>query len=127
MKKLLLALSLVLVIGTNLEAQEIDSRLQVKYKKSEIKKMMIENPTEYQFELNALNRGMFISEIPTEKGKDIVFDGEIKLNLDKEHTYLSLGKEIIDRYQYFKIKGTNKMVVIQPRIFLDPTILNKAK
>lgn len=127
MKKLLLALSLVLVIGTNLEAQEIDSRLQVKYKKSEIKKMMTENPTEYQFELNALNRGMFISEIPTEKGKDIVFDGEIKLNLDKEHTYLSLGKEIIDRYQYFKIKGTNKMVVIQPRIFLDPTILNKAK
>ena len=127
MKKLLLALSLVLVIGTNLEAQEIDSRLQVKYKKSEIKKMMIENPTEYQFELNALDRGMFISEIPTEKGKDIVFDGEIKLNLDKEHTYLSLGKEIIDRYQYFKIKGTNKMVVIQPRIFLDPTILNKAK
>ncbi len=127
MKKLLLALSLVLVIGTNLEAQEIDSRLQVKYKKSEIKKMMTENPTAYQFELNALNRGMFISEIPTEKGKDIVFDGEIKLNLDKEHTYLSLGKEIIDRYQYFKIKGTNKMVVIQPRIFLDPTILNKAK
>ncbi len=125
MKKLLLALSLIFMIGTNLEAQEIDSRLLVKYKKSEIKKMMNENPTEYQFEINALNRGMFISEIPTEKGKDIVFDGEIKLNLEKEHTYLSLGKEITDRYQYFKIKGTNKMVVIQPRIFLDPTILNK--
>jgi len=125
MKKLLLALSLIFVIGTNLEAQEIDSRLLVKYKKSEIKKMMTENPTEYQFQLNALNRGMFISEIPAEKGKDVVFDGEIKLNLEKEHTYLSLGKEIIDRYQYFKIKGTNKMVVIQPRIFLDPTILNK--
>jgi hypothetical protein len=31
------------VIGTNLEAQEIDSRLQLKYKKSEIKKMMTEN------------------------------------------------------------------------------------
>jgi hypothetical protein len=127
MKKLLLALSLIFVIGTNLEAQEIDSRLLVKYKKSEIKKMMTENPTEYQFQVNALDRGMFISEIPAEKGKDIVFDGEIKLNLEKEHTYLSLGKEIIDRYQYFKIKGTNKMVVIQPRIFLDPTILNKAK
>jgi len=125
MKKLLLAFSLIFVIGTNLEAQEIDSRLLVKYKKSEIKKMMTENPAEYQFQLNALNRGMFISEIPAEKGKDVVFDGEIKLNLEKEHTYLSLGKEIIDRYQYFKIKGTNKMVVIQPRIFLDPTILNK--
>lgn len=125
MKKLLLAISLIFMIGTNLEAQEIDSRLLVKYKKSEIKKMMAENPSEYQFELNALNRGMFISEIPSEKGKDIVFDGEIKLNLDKEHTYLSLGKTITDRYQYFKIKGTNKMVVIQPRIFLDPTVLNK--
>jgi hypothetical protein len=125
MKKLLLAISLIFMIGTNLEAQEIDSRLLVKYKKSEIKKMMAENPSEYQFELNALNRGMFISEIPAEKGKDIVFDGEIKLNLEKEHTYLSLGKNIIDRYQYFKIKGTNKMVVIQPRIFLDPTVLNK--
>lgn len=125
MKKLLLAISLIFMIGTNLEAQEIDSRLLVKYKKSEIKKMITENPSEYQFQINALNRGMFISEIPSEKGKDIVFDGEIKLNLDKEHTYLSLGKEIIDRYQYFKIKGTNKMVVIQPRIFLDPTVLNK--
>ncbi len=127
MKKLLLAISLIFVIGTNLEAQEIDSRLLVKYKKSEIKKMMAENPSEYQFQLNALNRGMFISEIPAEKGKDVAFDGEIKLNLEKEYTYLSLGKQIIDRYQYFKIKGTNKMVVIQPRIFLDPTILNKAK
>jgi len=125
MKKLLLAISLIFVIGTNLEAQEIDSRLLVKYKKSEIKKMMAENPSEYQFQLNALDRGMFISEIPSEKGKDIVFDGEIKLNLEKEHNYLSLGKQIIDRYQYFKIKGTNKMVVIQPRIFLDPTVLNK--
>jgi hypothetical protein len=125
MKKLLLAISLIFVIGTNLEAQEIDSRLLVKYKKSEIKKMMAKNPSEYQFQLNALNRGMFISEIPAEKGKDIVFDGEIKLNIEKEHTYLSLGKEIIDRYQYFKIKGTNKMVVIQPRIFLDPTVLTK--
>jgi hypothetical protein len=125
MKKLLLAISLIFVIGTNLEAQEIDSRLLVKYKRSEIKKMMAKNPSEYQFQLNALNRGMFISEIPAEKGKDIVFDGEIKLNIEKEHTYLSLGKEIIDRYQYFKIKGTNKMVVIQPRIFLDPTVLTK--
>jgi hypothetical protein len=125
MKKLLLAISLIFMIGTNLEAQEIDSRLLVKYKKSEIRKMMAENPSEYQFEINALNRGMFISEIPSEKGKDIVFDGEIKLNLDKEHTYLSLGKSIIDRYQYFKIRGTNKMVVIQPRIFLDPTVLDK--
>jgi hypothetical protein len=125
MKKLLLTITLIFVIGTNLEAQEIDSRLLVKYKKSEIKKMMAENPSEYQFQLNALNRGMFISEIPSEKGKDIVFDGEIKLNLEKEHNYLSLGKQIIDSYQYFKIKGTNKMVVIQPRIFLDPTVLNK--
>ncbi len=125
MKKLLLAFSLFFTIGSSLVAQEIDNRLLVKYKKSELKKMMIENPSEYQFQINALNRGMFISDIPTEKGKDIVFDGEIKLNLEKEHTYLSLGKEIIDRYQYFKIKGTNKMVVIQPRIFLDPTVLNK--
>lgn len=125
MKKLILAISLIFMIGSNLEAQEIDSRLLVKYKKSVIKKMMAENPSEYQFEINALNRGIFISEISAEKGKDIVFDGEIKLNLDKEHTYLSLGKSIIDRYQYFKITGTNKMVVIQPRIFLDPTVLNK--
>lgn len=125
MKKLSLAISLFFMIGSNLVAQEIDNRLLVKYKKSEIKKMMSENPSEYQFQINALNRGMFISDIPTEKGKDIVFDGEIKINLEKEHTYLSLGKEILDRYQYFKIKGTNKMVVIQPRIFLDPTVLNK--
>lgn len=125
MKKLLLAFFLLFSIGSNLIAQEIDSRLLVKYNKSELKKMKSENPSEYQFQVNALDRGMFICDIPTEKGKDVVFDGELKLDLEKQHTYLSLGKEILDRYQYFKIKGTNKMVVIQPRIFLDPTVLNK--
>lgn len=125
MKKLLLTLSLVLFLGQNLIAQDIDSRLLVKYKKAELKKMIAEDPAEYQFLVNAINRGMFISEIPTQKAKDIVFDGEIKLNLKKEHTYLSIGKEIIDRYQYFKIQGTTKMLVIQPRIFLDPTVLQK--
>jgi hypothetical protein len=39
MKKLLFATSLILMIGSNLEAQEIDSRLLEKYKKSEIKNL----------------------------------------------------------------------------------------
>jgi hypothetical protein len=125
MKKLIFLLAILIVAISTTKAQEMDSRLLVKYKKSEVKKMMKENPSEYQFLVTALDRGMFICEIPAEKGKDVVFDGTLSIDPAQNHTFLSLGKDIIDRYQYFKIEGTNKMVVIQPRVFLDPNVLKK--
>ena len=125
MKKILLSAVLFFLFATHSNAQEVDSRLLVKYKKSEIEKIIKEDPSHYQFLINALDRGLFIAEIPTEKGNDFVYDGTLNIDPNVTHTYLSLGKEILDVGQYFRIAGTNKMLVIQPRVALDPNAFKK--
>lgn len=120
MKKIFTLLLLVLGFSSVAFCQDFDQRLLGKYTKKEIIKMQESNPNEYQFLVNALDKGLFISEIPAEKAKDVVFDGTLKIDPKGTHTFISLKKDILERYQYFKIEGTNMMVVILPRIFLDP-------
>lgn len=120
MKKIFTLLVLVLGFSSIAECQDFDQRLLGKYTKKEIVKMQESNPNEYQFLVNALDKGLFISEIPAEKAKDVVFDGTLKIDPKGTHTFISLKKDILERYQYYKIEGTNMMVVILPRIFLDP-------
>lgn len=125
MQKILLSVVLLFLFAAYSSAQEVDSRLLVKYKKAEIQKIMKQDPSHYQFLINALDRGLFIAEIPAEKAKDVVFDGTLNIDPNATHTYLTLGKEILDRAQYFKIAGTNKMLVIQPKVALDPNAFKK--
>ncbi len=120
MKKIFTLLLLVLGFSSVALCQDFDQRLLGKYTKKEIVKMQESNPNEYQFLVNALDKGLFISEIPAEKAKDVVFDGTLKIDPKGTHTFISLKKDILERYQYYKIEGTNMMVVILPRIFLDP-------
>jgi hypothetical protein len=120
MKKIFTLLLLVVGFSQFVASQDFDARLLGKYSKQEIKKMQESNPNEYQFLVNALDKGLFISEIPAEKAKDVVFDGTLKIDPKGTHTFITLKKEILERYQYYKIEGTNMMVVILPRIFLDP-------
>jgi hypothetical protein len=106
-------------------SQEIDKRLLKKYSESELQNLQKNDPKEYQFLLNAINKGVFIAEIPKQKEKDIVFDGTLKIDPTQIHTFISLRKEITDKYQYFRIKGTTKMLVILPRIALDDRVLKE--
>lgn len=118
-KKILSAI-LVVFVATFSNAQDIDSRLLVKYSKSELQKMIKSNPDAYDFLISSLNKGMFIAEIPSEKEKSIVFNGTLNIDPNGTHTVFSIGKEVQEYAQYFRIAGTNKMVVIQPRIAVDP-------
>jgi hypothetical protein len=119
MKKIMF-ICLLFVAGFSFSQEKIDARLLEKYSKKELTNMQKNNPNEYQFLINALDKGLFIAEIPTEKGKDIIFNGTLNIDPEQKHTFISLKKEITDVYQYYKIEGTNKMLVILPRIFLDP-------
>jgi len=93
-----------------------DVRLLERYTDDELTDIQTNNPEEYKILDHALKVGVSIGDIPTEKGKDIVYDGEIDKDPNQEHTYISLGLELIDnRYQYFKFKGTNKMVIVRPK------------
>jgi hypothetical protein len=100
-------------------SQEIDKRLLARYSREEMLQLQKNDPAEYNFLINAVNKGVFISEIPTQKGKDIVFDGTLEIDPNGTYTFISLGKEITTRYQYYKIAGSTKMLTIQPRLSLD--------
>lgn len=96
-----------------------DSRLLEKYSDSELTELQNTQPEEYKILVNALERGIFIGEIPTQKGKDIQFDGELDCDPEGDHTFISLGIELNEReYQYFKITGTNMMVGVLPKRLL---------
>lgn len=125
MKKNILLLLLVFSTSIYSFCQDIDKRLLKKYSKKEIIKIQKENPNEYTFLVNALNKGVFISEIPEQKAKSIAFDGTLNIDPNETHTFISLGKEITDKYQYYKIEGTNKMLAILPRIALDEKLLKE--
>ena len=81
--------------------------------------MIKEDVATYKFLINCLNKAIFIADIPAEKAKDIKFNGEIEIDPNAKHTFLSLGLQITDEYQYYKIEGTNKMLVVLPRIFME--------
>lgn len=127
MLKKIILFSLFFIGTTALFSQEIDQRLLKKYSKKELLEMQKNDPQEYQFLINALDKGLFICEIPSQKGKEVTFDGTLKIDPTQTHTYISLGKEITDKYQYYRIEGTTKMLVIQPKIFLDKRVLNSKK
>lgn len=93
-----------------------DARLLERYTSEELTTIQMENPEEYEILVHALEVGISIGDIQEGEGKDLVFDGELDKDPNKEHTYISLGVDLIDnKYQYFKFKGTNKMVIVRPK------------
>lgn len=115
MKKLfsLIIFSMLLSVGFS---QSHDSRLLQKFSESELDVLKTNEPEEYQFLNTALEKAIFIGEIPSQKEKDISFDGELDIDPESEHNFISLGIDIKENhYQYFKITGTNKMVGVLPK------------
>jgi hypothetical protein len=123
MKLKLTSTLLALIMGCLInfaDAQTYDKRLEPYYSKEEIQQMIRDDIKQYIFLVNALNKGIFIADIPEEKASSIVYDGEIEIDPDAEHTFLSLGLSFTESYQYYKIAGSNKMLVVLPRVFLEP-------
>ena len=125
MNKTFFFLLLFTISGYSAISQEFDQRLMQKYSKSEITNLQKNNPEEYNYLVNALDKGVYISEIPMQKASSITFNGTLNIDLSKKHTFISLGKEITDSYQYYKIEGTTKMLCILPRIALDKRVLKE--
>lgn len=112
-------IGMLLLMGTTSFAQTYDSRLEPHYTKDQIQTMIREDVATYKFLVNCLNKAIFIADIPAEKANDIKFNGDLKIDIDKNHTFLSLGLEITEEYQYYRIEGTTKMLVVLPRIFME--------
>lgn len=92
-----------------------DKRLLERYSAEELTALQNNNPEEYEIITHALKVGISIGDIQHGKDKEIQFDGVLDKDPSKEHTYISLGVELIDRYQYFRFKGTEKLVIVRPK------------
>lgn len=103
---------------TNAAAQSYDNRLEPYYSKEEIMTMQEKDPKGYEFLVNALNKAIFIADIPKEK-TPVTYNGTLNIDPTQNHTFLSLGLEITEFYQYYAIEGTEKMLVVLPKIFLE--------
>lgn len=115
MTKIIALLTLLFVVSIGY-SQQHDSRLLERYSTEELDELQQENPTEYQVLHKALEKAIFIGPIPTEKGSDVQFDGELEIDPNEEHTFISLGITLKENeYQYFKIQGTNQMVGVLPK------------
>ncbi|WP_146194221.1 hypothetical protein [Brumimicrobium oceani] len=96
-----------------------DKRLLERYSNEELTSMQNNNPEEYEIIVHALKVGISIGDIQDGKGKEIVYNGELDKDPSLDHTYISLGLELKDdAYQYYKFKGTNKMVIVRPKNYI---------
>lgn len=114
----LVLLGLLFFTANHVSAQNYDPRLEPFYTNEQIQELLENDKETYQFLIKALDKAIFIADIPQEK-TPVEYAGILAIDPNATHTFLSLGLEITDRYQYFKIEGTEKMLVVLPLIFLE--------
>lgn len=119
MIKSILLVAILVMASIGFSQSSHDSRLLERYSEAELTEIKNSEPEEYKILVSALDKGIFIGEIPTHKDKDVQFDGELDIDPTKDHTFISLGIELKEnKYQYFKITGTNMLVGVRPKSVL---------
>lgn len=114
MKLLLSAAFLTLSIGF-VSAQNYDSRLLKKFSQSELTAMEQNDPKSLHRYEYALDHAIYVTDLP--QGKDAELPS-IALQGDNQN-FADLGLDIINTNQYFKIEGTDKMLVVKSIWVLD--------
>lgn len=109
----LLTMLFVLFAGQGIaQNNEYDSRLLVGFSESEIKNM---DATELAFNTYCIENAFEIMPFPTEKEGDAAINGARKIADLNNINFYDLKVELkADEYQYFKILGTDKMLMIKP-------------
>lgn len=113
MRYLLVLLVLTSTMSFAQKSNDSDSRLLSKYSKEELKKLQKDSPEEYSY-LNYYVANCYkIMELPSEKGNAHEIKGTLSIkSLDNINIY-DLKLETKDKdYQYYKIEGTTKLLVI---------------
>lgn len=124
-KKLLICsiafFSVGLFYGQNIEA---DTRLEVKYSKDELIELTHTDQAELNFLNFCIENAFTIMPLPEEKSNASEIKGTIVINDIENINFFDLGVDLEPlSWQYYKIAGTNKMIVI----FSKEEIENKMK
>lgn len=106
-----LTLILFLTISGIVFCQDANEQELLKsYSQAELSEIKKTNQNNYDLLSFALENALEVMELPT--GKSAKISGEIKLPT-AEDTFASLGLKISESNQYFKITGTNKMLLVK--------------
>lgn len=118
MKEIITILTLLftLFIGTGFAQQSnIDERLLVKFTQEELNSMDAEELELYSY---CIENAFEIMPFPAEKEGKSQFDGTLKIENIESLNFFDLDISLKEnQYQYYKLEGTNNMLVIKP-IFL---------
>lgn len=104
-------LLLSILISSISFSQDFDKRLEKAYTSSQLKTLKQENPVQFNMLNYALDNALYLIDMPKEKMSE--FQKTITYDLKKKATFLELGLTIQKENQYFKINGTEKVLVVK--------------
>jgi len=119
--KLLTTLTFSMLLFGAVYSQELDSRLLEKYSETELTEMQSNSPQEFALLNYALDNAIYFADYPDEKGE--TFQSIVAPK--SGDTFLSLGLEIKDQNQYFRIEGSRKLLVVKSALVLTYEMKNK--
>lgn len=115
--KLLSILGLSLLLSYQSSAQQdVEQELLQSYTKSELNSIKKDQPERYRALVYGVNNALDIVDFP--KGKESKTDGNIDLP-SGDYSFCDLGLKIKESNQYFKINGTNKLLVVKSFYLLE--------
>lgn len=102
-------------------SQDFDNRLLKSYSSTELQSA---SPSKLKMLVYAIDNATYLAELPTTKGNEL--DGSIAVENLENISFTDLNLKIIDRNQYFKVKGTSKMLVVKSsHVLLNELETNK--
>ena len=110
-------LTLFVLISTISYGQNFDKRLLTNYSQQELSEF---SPTKLEMLEYALDHATYITDLPKSKEIDL-----IEIDLKNGGSFSDLNIKIIDKNQYFKVKGEEKMLVVKSEWVLLNEMQNK--
>lgn len=105
-------------------SQKAEKALSGSYSSEEIASIKKQDPSKIDVLMYGLKHATYLIDFP--KGKEVQIDQEFTLP-DGKYTYVDLGLKILDVNQYFKISGTDKVLVVKSMWVLNNEIKTAKK
>lgn len=109
--KTTLVLLLCVLISSVTFSQDFDKRLEKIYSTTQLKTMQKENPEQLRMLNYALDNAFYVIDFPKEKKNEL--QKTITYDLKKKASFIELGLTIQKENQYFKINGSDKVLVLK--------------
>jgi len=129
MKNSLFLITFVLFAGVaSAQSNSFDERLLSKFSKNELNEMQTVNPVAYAYWSFYAGNSYQVMDLPDEKTKSHEIKGTVKIkdvntiNIFDLH-YTPLTKD----YQYYRIEGTNKLLVILSEEIIKENFVKSTK